>query len=66
MEIIPEWRGQKGFAAGDGRGKKGFAPGGAVKMILPPAGVPNGPIYRREKAFRPAESLFLPYAKYYA
>lgn len=26
----------------------------------------TGTIYRREKAFRPAESLFLPYAKYYA
>ena len=34
--MIPEWRGQKGFASGVGRGKKGFAPGGAVKMILHP------------------------------
>ena len=38
--MIPGWRDQKGFAAGDGRGKKGFAPGDAVKtilqMILPP------------------------------
>ena len=34
--MIPEWRGQKGFAAGDGRGKKGFAPGATVKMILHP------------------------------
>ena len=25
--MTPGWRGQKGFAAGDGRGKKGFAPG---------------------------------------
>ena len=34
--MIPGWRDQKGFAAGDGRGKKGFAPGGAVKTILHP------------------------------